>query len=379
MKKSVLLLIITLNVFIESCDSNTVSSHSPPMTVIDENAGSDFPSYLLLFTTGSPVKEKLTVSLEGKTVMTSSDETAVNIHFLPIQGLSSGKDYLLELDSGWSGRLKTPLISADDPSSFHLKLAFGGDLHYGAMNSNAVERSGLLSGIAAAGTHGMYLAGDIVEDGGSVECWRITDEDLPFLLRGVAFASVIGNHDDLGEGADLYKKYFYPPPSGRFWFHHRWGTVHVIGLRLEGSTVGFDSVQEKWLCGILSEISAEDTVIVVSHSFFYSSGYSASSAWYDDEKAIAALCPIFEQYGVDIVVSGHNHYMELLEHNGVYYAVAGSMGGIPDSDATYISPSSIWIKQGCFGWLELDITCKNIGLTFRGNGDAEFFRKDIPR
>ena len=41
-----------------------------------------------------------------------------------------------------------------------------------------------------------------------------------------------------------------------------------------------------------------------------------------------ALAPLFEQYGVDVVFTGHNHNYERNEVNGVTYIVTGG-GGAP--------------------------------------------------
>ena len=79
---------------------------------------------------------------------------------------------------------------------------------------------------------------------------------------------------------------------------------------------------------------------------------------------IENLCPIFEKYNVDLVISGHNHLMELLEKNGVTYVVIGSMGGILDS-LEYKSPYSVWLNNRAFGYMDMNLSTEGkIDFTF---------------
>jgi len=71
------------------------------------------------------------------------------------------------------------------------------------------------------------------------------------------------------------------------------------------------------------------------------------------------------------VISGHNHYQELLAHNGVTYAIIGSMGGLPDPEPSYRSPWSQWIHVGGHGWLDVEVLPARLVLTFRSEtGEA---------
>jgi 3',5'-cyclic AMP phosphodiesterase CpdA len=64
-------------------------------------------------------------------------------------------------------------------------------------------------------------------------------------------------------------------------------------------------------------------VIVLQHRAFYTSAA-------EDEVELAmraALAPIFERYGVDLVLCGHKHNYERLVVNGVTFVVSGGGGG----------------------------------------------------
>ena len=66
-----------------------------------------------------------------------------------------------------------------------------------------------------------------------------------------------------------------------------------------------------------------------------------------------------------MVLCGHNHQMEFLQHNGVTYATVGAFGGYPDPERTYTSPASLWYKSGAAGFLDITIENNNSTITFR--------------
>ncbi|HPC72756.1 MAG TPA: hypothetical protein PLB48_13185, partial [Treponema sp.] len=74
-----------------------------------------------------------------------------------------------------------------------------------------------------------------------------------------------------------------------------------------------------------------------------------------------------------------NHYQELLSHNGVTYAIVGSMGGIPDPAPAYVSPASQWIAVGRFGWLDVDVYPYRLLLSFRSETGEVRHQTSLPR
>ena len=42
----------------------------------------------------------------------------------------------------------------------------------------------------------------------------------------------------------------------------------------------------------------------------------------------ADYVPLFERYGVALVLTGHTHVYERSEHNGIHYVVGGPAGGV---------------------------------------------------
>lgn len=254
-----------------------------------------------------------------------------------------------------------------------LRLSFSSDPHWGVDTSNSQARTEILASIAEHRPDAFFMLGDTVETGSKALSWNFALSDLEAIIPKVPLRPILGNHDALFGGQYLYKKAFFPATfrtdSGSpYYYSIDAGAAKIIVLDLPWGTEQFTRRQKNWLTKVLMESNRTKPVIVLSHSFFYASGYDDpefDKPWYDHYQNIPAITPLFEQYGVNLVISGHNHYQEYLEHNGVHYAVIGSMGGKSDPVPTYVSPASKWIAVGVFGRLDVDITKTGMILSFR--------------
>ena len=267
----------------------------------------------------------------------------------------------------------------------YLRLAFSSDPHWGRAESDAEARTRILKTVDAGGYDGFFLLGDIAEMGFPEEGFREAASDLENLLTRVPVRPMMGNHDALVNAAGRWKKYFFPAghssDSGSpFYYRINAGPAHILVLNLLWGEEDFDHDQRAWLSAQLESIPRRDAVVVLSHCYFYASGYDdpeSGSPWYDHPGTIREVVPLLERHGVDLVISGHNHYQELLERNGVAYVVIGAMGGVPDPEPTYRSPASKWIRTSTFGFLEAEFREDRIELIFRDAGGAELHRAAV--
>lgn len=268
--------------------------------------------------------------------------------------------------------------AAAAPARPLLRLSFSSDPHWGAETSEIGARADILAGIAEHRPDAFFLLGDTVETGSSASMWNFALSDLEAIIPKVPLRPLMGNHDALTGGQYLFKKAFFPPSlksdSGSpYYYSIDAGAATIIVLDLPWGTENFGTRQRAWLERTLKKADRTKPIIALSHSFFYASGYddpSFDKPWYDHYQNIPAVTPLFEQYGVDLVVSGHNHYQEYLEHKGVRYAVIGAMGGKPDPEPTYISPASKWKAVGVFGRLDVDIYAAEVVLSYRDRNGA---------
>jgi hypothetical protein len=273
-------------------------------------------------------------------------------------------------------------ISKDQP---YLRLAISSDPHWGAPKSNAQERTSILQTIDVGGYDAFFLLGDLAEQGFPEQGLREAATDLGRFLHHVPIRPMLGNHDALIGAAGRWSRYFFPAShssdSGSpYYYRVDAGRTHILVLNLLWGEEEFDTAQRNWLTENLESIPREDAVIVLSHCYFYASGYKdpeSGSLWYDHPGTIREISPILEKYGVDLVVSGHNHYMELLEHNGVTYAIIGAMGGVPDPEPSYHSPASTWMKTATHGFLDVESYADHLELVFRDSSGGELHRISV--
>ena len=154
----------------------------------------------------------------------------------------------------------------------------------------------------------------------------------PVLKRGAALLAVLGNHDVLGGHGDEQIAEFGMP--GRWWATERSGVL-IVGL---DSNRADDPEQGTWLERTLRESTATRKIVAVHHPP-YSAGYQGSS------RAVrAAFAPLFERYGVQLVLSGHDHdYQRSEVIGGVTYVVTGAAAGTRRTgEADFTAVSFSW-------------------------------------
>lgn len=137
------------------------------------------------------------------------------------------------------------------------------------------------------------------------------------LDTGATLYSVTGNHDALADDGGLAQLEALGMPG--FWWADHVGEVLLVGL---DSNQVDNPDQRAFLESTLAESDAEWIVVAVHHPP-YSAGYQGSA-----KDVRAEFTPLFERYGVQLVLSGHEHdYQRTEEINGVTYVVSGAGAG----------------------------------------------------
>lgn len=132
------------------------------------------------------------------------------------------------------------------------------------------------------------------------------------------FFPSLGNHDWDTSSAQPYLDYFDLPGNERY-YDFTWGAVHFFALdsdTREPDGVGSSSKQAEWLKAQLAA-STEPFNIIYMHHAPYSSGLHGSIDWMQWP---------FAEWGADLVLAGHDHTYERIEHEGIFYVVNG-VGG----------------------------------------------------
>ncbi len=134
------------------------------------------------------------------------------------------------------------------------------------------------------------------------------------------FFPVLGNHDWRTTDLQPYLEYFELPGNERY-YDFEWGPVHFFALDsdpAEPDGTDATSVQARWLREALTASTAPWQVVYMHHPP-YSSGEHGSTR--------QVQWPLAE-WGADLVLAGHDHHYERIEHAGSVFVVNG-LGGMP--------------------------------------------------
>ena len=163
--------------------------------------------------------------------------------------------------------------------------------------------------------------GDMVETGRETIQWYRWLNDFEPAIQNNPFMPVLGNHEK--NHSNFYRVFALPGREEFYSFNY--GPVHFVGLHtcVEDYGGSLDE-QADWLRSDLDAHSDYPWKIIVQHR----PPYSSSVRYYNNDTVdlLTTLVPIYEEYGVDMVIAGHDHWYERLESNNVSYVVAGSSG-----------------------------------------------------
>ncbi len=306
----------------------------------------------------------------GNTTITEDKKTTQ--HLFILRDLKPDTHYFYHINDGNKTYFSTPSIDGQ------IRIAVASDAHYGSGNSRNDLTADMLSEIAdpANAFDMFFFIGDLVEYGFNDNEWEESFNSFNTATSVIPTRYAAGNHDTLFSGLGNYLNYCTPKgldedADARLWYRIDIGSAHILVLDVEWSAESYTKAQSEWLEQQLKGIPEEDWTIVLSHGFYYASGhYSHGWNWYDNEETINGITPLFNEYKVDLVCTGHLHNVELLENSGVTYALCGAFGGLPEPEPVYISPSTIWYTYNQYAFIDVMIDDEQCNLTFR-NYDFE--------
>jgi 3',5'-cyclic AMP phosphodiesterase CpdA len=133
---------------------------------------------------------------------------------------------------------------------------------------------------------------------------------------GADLMAILGNHDVMkGRGYEQMEVLGMP---GRYWAQE-YGDVLIVGI---DSNEIDDPEQLQFLEEAMASTDATWKIVAVHHPP-YSAGYQGSSV-----DVRETLAPLLQRYGVQLVLSGHDHdYQRSVPIDGVTYVVSGGASG----------------------------------------------------
>ena len=294
-----------------------------------------------------PDRERVHRGLDGRhrtldeTLEVVRSDTLCRIHRITIQGLESSTTYHYRVSStGRDGETITsdehPLKTAvrpDQPFSFTVTAETGG---YGDDEINRL----LFGQMVEKRPDFALFVGDVVENGGNYDEWgRYFFDPGNSLFHHTPFYLCMGNHEEQSEWFGKFVS--YPEPTKYYSFDY--GNAHFVALdstskgdygdpaRTQEPTISMGQEQIEFLVDDLRSSRAEWKV-----AFFHYPPYVSGDFQVEQMRA---LCPIFEEHGVDLVFNAHTLVYErshpirgnrLDTESGIVYVVAGGGGVVPN-------------------------------------------------
>lgn len=178
--------------------------------------------------------------------------------------------------------------------------------------------------------------GDLIETGGSSQDWATFFDIEQPLIGQAPILAAFGNHE---VGGDAFWINFFEYGGSSQWndkvYSYQYGNVMFITV--DSNTFAGDSQQQVWLEDELFDASQNpeiDHIVMNLHHPVYS-----TSRWGSNVGLQNTAQPLFEQYGVDLVLTGHDHIYQRCFVNDITYLVAGG-GGAPLYD---YQPGPSWL------------------------------------
>ncbi|MCM1289896.1 MAG: metallophosphoesterase family protein [Corallococcus sp.] len=173
------------------------------------------------------------------------------------------------------------------------------------------------------------LTGDIVNNSWAehtpqLEQWEWALTDRFDFMGHTPVAAVAGNHEAATD--DFYSRFTYDVPQGSdtstgCYYSFNYSNAHFVCLNTNDTTnkttpaaTGLSAAQYDWIKADLEANKNSEWLIVLMHKGIYDSGdhcqnavIDSGSEDYDIAKIREQLAPLFTEYGVDLVLQGHDH------------------------------------------------------------------------
>jgi hypothetical protein len=296
----------------------------------------------------------------ASTWIETSNENLVTQHNLGINSLNQDTLYeyqvLQEGMTNWISNTYTFKTSPATDASYRVAI-------YGDSQKHYEIHTEIAANILRQGPGIILHTGDLVENGTQKNEWY---QQLFFpaepMIANIALYPTMGDHEFVETDPMLFYEYFEHPGNDR-WFAFTYGCTRFVGLDTNISTdFAPNSLQYNWLLDEMQSPVFQEALwqIIYFHEPPFTSGIHTPKLTVQEY-----LVPLFEQNGIDLVFSGHNHQYERSYKDGIYYIVTGGGGGyLYDFPNVDLNPySQVRIKS--HHHVTLDFDCPSQTLTYQ--------------
>ncbi len=318
------------------------------------------------FRLGTDCIPEVEYSAQGSPTQVARSQDKGRLHAVVLTGLTPGTEYSYVVDACGNRTLPRTFRTAPVPGTRRVHFTAMGDFGTGGNAQQEVAASML------ATDPDLFIAmGDnAYASGTEAEIQNNLFIPMADLLAEVPFFAVAGNHEYVTDESQPYLDNLYLPTSpsgGERYYSFDWGHVHFVGLD-SSCAIGLASketctlaAQKSWLEKDLAGSQA-DWKVVFFHHPPWSSGDHGSQLVMRREFG-----PLFEKYGVDLVLTGHDHNYERSRpmlgdevapagERGIPYLVVGGGGASLRAFSESAPQWSAVRNNKDFGFLDVTIT-----------------------
>ncbi len=271
---------------------------------------------------------------------------------------------------------RVPMLSEDK----NLNIALVTDPHWGSSSQDNERLCNMLSDIEEKEFDIVMMGGDIVEYGFVRSQFEQAVADMERTIPTTPLHFFLGNHDVLVNTEKVFMRYFMPEEESPNHVLELAPGVHYVCFTLLYGDDALSRADLEWLDEVLSHYDREDTVIVQAHGFVYASGSLSEGGgeWWDIPALEEKLVPILERNHVDLFVSGHQHSGELMEKNGVHYALIPTAGKTPRQKIEVATKAnSIYFTGKNAGYATLAIGQSSLIISYMDTDSNPLFQYEI--
>lgn len=237
------------------------------------------------------------------------------------------------------------------------------DFTFVACSDHQTDNTNIKAGamaIAEKNPDFVVSCGDICNDGYSTGDWKSRFFEL-FVpnIAGLPFAAAPGNHDGWNLFADVLGQ-------DKRYHSFVYGNTRFIMLDVEAAFTP-DTQQYKWLEEILKNDTSTWKIVAL-----HESPYCCVPTHYSNLLVRDNLVPLFEKYGVNLVLGGHMHaYDRTKIVNGVQYVTLPCLGASP-SGGTVNTDEDFYHKHdlGKMGFALITVSDEAISVKVQTNAGA---------
>ena len=253
-------------------------------------------SVTILWETDSPAVGEVEIGENGdgkKLLFIVREAEMRTIHNVPVGGLASDTRYFYRVR--WDGKFSDRFSFRTRPpeGTRHFRIAA-----YGDSRSNPPAHTEIVRRMVEFEPDVVLHTGDLVADGTKKEHWKPQFFDpLRPLAAQAPVIPCMGNHEN---NSGLYYQYFNRA-DGESWFSYRWANVHFLVLDSQ-KPVKSGTEQFHWLEKELATPKPDWRIVFCHYPMF------SCHPTRDVNENRWAWQDLFDRTGVDLVLTGHDHY-----------------------------------------------------------------------